>query len=76
MAIHCGRKEVDGVVYLYEYKRSWGHTYRSFDGGATWFRTSREAFQQAKAAGKLYSEQERKQEQEAILEELRLGRGV
>ena len=55
--IYCGTKEIDGVRYLYEYKRSWGHTFRSFDSGETWFRTSREAYQQAKAAGKLFSEQ-------------------
>ena len=58
MAIYCGTKEIDGVRYLYEYKRSWGHTYRSFDGGNTWFITSHEAFQQAKDANQLQREGE------------------
>lgn len=58
MTIYGGRKEVNGVIYIYEYKRSWGHTYRSFDGGNTWFRNSREAFQRAKDANQLQREGE------------------
>lgn len=54
MTIYTNSKQVNGLWYWYEYKRSWGHTYRSFDGGNNWFRTSREAFQQAKDAKQLH----------------------
>lgn len=54
--IYCGTCQVKatGERFEYTYKRSWGHTYYSFDGGDTWHRRTLDAFRAAEAAGKLH----------------------
>jgi hypothetical protein len=43
------RLRATGEYLTYSYKRSWGHTYYSFDNGESWHRTLSAAYRAAEA---------------------------